>query len=187
MITALLAHIKTHLLTNNPATFANGYSGGRQYQDGKIVVYDEFEGTYVGLKDSESNYFYIRDLDEISFDLPTQRTTSCLEVKGTGNNRLVAWVRKANRDRLIEVLVNDLLTVDWKTLSTANKLRFSYIKIIAPTQVIIDPERIFKDETLSNDVRLPNKTVLVAIDFLMQFNYKSRIESCLNREICEPC
>lgn len=58
--------------------------------------------------------------------------------------------------------------------------------------MILDPEQIFKDETLgeNEDVKLAKGVTLVAIDFGVQFNYKTKNESitdCLDRDVCVAC
>lgn len=192
MIDSLLNHIKQNLLTNNPKTFQKGYAGARQYQDGKIVIYDNYEGEYVGLQDTKSNYFYIRYLENFELDAAEEtRSISCRELTGTAPLRLVAWVNRANISKLCEVLLQDIMTTDFSTMSTADKKRFSDIKIFF-SGMVLDPEQIFKDETggENEDVKLAKEVVLVAIDFGIQFNYKTKDESitdCLDRNVCVGC
>lgn len=192
MIDAILSHIKSNILTNNPKTFSKGYSGARQYQDGKVVVYDNYEGEYAGLQDTKYNYFYIRYLENFELDAADDsRSISCKELTGTAPVRLVAWVYRANVGKLCEVLLQDIMQTDFDTMTAADRKRFSDIKLFF-TQMILDPEQIFKDETLGEDedVKLAKEAVLVAIDFGVQFNYKVKDESitdCLDRDICVGC
>lgn len=191
MIDALLTHIKDNILTNNPNTIVKGYSGARQYQDGKIVIYDSYEGEYVGLQDTKNNYFYIRYLGDMELDAAESRTTSCQEMTGTAPLRLVAWVYNADAGKLSEVLLSDIMNVDFTTLSQINKQRFSSIQLFF-SGIIYDPEEIFKQETNleDEDVRLVKNVTLIAIDFGIKFNYKLKgndISTCLDRDFCTGC
>lgn len=194
MIDALLNHIRLHIAAQNPLTFLSSFSGARQYQDGKVVIYnsadniDNYEGEYVGLSDSFGNYFYIRYLDEIDLDIVAddQRTVSCKELAGIGNFRLVAWVKNGDLGRLQEVLLNDLMEVDFTTLSATDKQRFSDIKMMTPFSILSDFEEIWKLEVEpedEKDIKMVDNITLTAIDFGLNFNYRA-IEACLNRNIC---
>lgn len=191
MLQSLLTHIKENLLTLNPNTFQKGYAGARQYQDGKIVVYENSEGSYVGLKDNENNYFYIRYLNSIDIDIAPadNRSTSCTELQGTAPIRLVAWVKNANLQKLIEVLLNDISSTDFTTMSAADRETFSGIQL-AWNQILTDPEQIFKEETDNDnneDVRGAKGVTLIAIDFSIVFNYKMKKDDCIDRDICVGC
>lgn len=197
MLQSVLDHIKTNILTLNPKTFNKGYAGARQYQDGKIVVYDNSEGTYVGLKDTEYNYFYIRYLEDFEIDVAPDdsRSTSCNELQGVSNLRLVASVKNANFNKLVEVLLNDITSTDFTTMTTANRETFSDINIFF-SAIQPDPEQIYKDEVqpqeLENQseddqVRLTKGVTLVAIDFGIRFNYKMKSNDCIDRDICVGC
>lgn len=191
MLQSLLTHIKENLLTLNPNTFQKGYAGARQYQDGKIVIYENSEGKYVGLKDNDNNYFYIRYLNTIDIDIAPSddRTTSCTELQGTAAVRLVAWVKRADFTKLIEVLLNDIASTDFSTMSAANRETFSDIKL-AWNQILTDPEQIYKEETGNDDpeeVRGAKDVTLIAIDFGILFNYKMKANDCIDRDICVGC
>lgn len=189
MLQSVLEVIKTNILTLNPNTFQIGYVGARQYQDGKVVIYDTGEGEYVGLKDTEYNYFYIRYLGDYELDAAdSQRGTSCFEVTGVANLRLVAWVRNGDFSKLVEVLINDIQSSDFSTMTQANKNRFSDLQLFF-TGVQPDPEQIFKDEvgTEENDVRLVKGVTLAAVDFGIRFNYKTKTGDCIDRDICVGC
>lgn len=189
MIDALLSHIKTNILTLNPATFIKGYSGARQYQDGKIVIYDNYEGEYVGLQDTKNNYFYIRYLNELELDAASdQRGTSCFELTGQAPVRLVAWVYKGVLGKLAEVLIQDIQSTDFTTLSATDKERFSGIKIFY-SGLVTDPEQIYKDEVVAEDnqVKLAKGVTLLAVDFGITFNYKAKKSDCIDRDICSGC
>ena len=189
MLTSVLSHIKQNILTLNPNTFQKGYSGARQYQDGKIVIYDTGEGDYVGLKDTEYNYFYIRYLDEFPLDAADSgRGTSCFELTGTPNFRLVAWVKNGNLGKLIEVLLNDIQSTDFGTMTQAQRDRFSDLQIFF-SSVQPDPEEVFKQEVEAEneEVRLTKNVTLVAIDFGIRFNYKIKSNDCIDRDICVGC
>lgn len=190
MLQSVLEVIKTNILTLNPNTFQKGYVGARQYQDGKVVIYDTGEGDYVGLKDTEYNYFYIRYLDNYELDAAdTQRGTSCFEITGTANLRLVASVNNGDFSKLVEVLINDIQSSDFTTLSAANKKKFSDLQIFF-TAVQPDPEQIYKDEVGTDeneDVMLKKNVTLAAIDFGIRFNYKSKTGDCIDRDICVGC
>lgn len=190
MVESLLTHIKDYLITKNPNTFQNGFAGGRLYADGKVIKYTDGEGEYIGLGDTFSNYFYIRFLDEISFDIvsETERTVSCRELEALGNFRLVAWVAHGDLGKLTEVLLTDLMNVNFDTLPDVNKLRFSNINMVTPFQVMSDFEQIYKDETSQDEnIRAVDNVTLVAIDFALQFNYRTLTEDCLDRNICDSC
>lgn len=191
MLQSLLTHIKANILTLNPKTFQSGYAGARQYQDGKIVTYDNSEGTYVGLKDNENNYFYIRYLNNIDIDIAPSdnRSTSCTELQGTAAVRLVAWVKNADFTKLVEVLLNDIASTDFTTMTAAERETFSGIQL-AWTQILTDPEQIWKEETGNDseeDVRGAKGLTLIAIDFSIVFNYKMKKDDCIDRDICVGC
>lgn len=190
MLQSVLDHIKENILTLNPNTFQKGYAGARQYQDGKIVIYDNGEGTYVGLKDNEFNYFYIRYVDETQIEQASNmRGTSCLELTATARMRLVAWVRNGDFNKLVTVLINDIQSTDFRTMTQVARDEFSEIKLdfyaIQP-----DFEQIYKDETgndNANDVKGVKNLALVAIDFGILFNYKAKANDCIDRDICVGC
>lgn len=190
MLQSVLDHIKTNILTLNPKTFQKGYAGARQYQDGKIVIYDNGEGTYVGLKDNEFNYFYIRYLEDFQIDAAdTQRSTSCFELTGTPNLRLVAWVRNGDFNKLVTVLINDIQSTDFTTMTQAQQDEFSDLQIFF-TAIQPDFEQIYKDETgndNASDVKGVKNLALVAIDFGILFNYKAKSNDCIDRDICVGC
>lgn len=192
MVSVLTEEIKDNILAKNPATFVKGYNLARIYQDGKVVIYTSGEGEYTGLKDTSFNYFYIRLKEETTTTEPADRTTSCLELELETSLRLVAWVNNANETKLQEVLVHDIITSDvYSGLSAANQRRVSKVYPITISEIIGDPERIFKEETLkeNKDVKLKKNVRLLAIDFTLRFNYKpyTHPDECLDRNICEPC
>lgn len=190
MVESLLTHIRDFLITKNPNTFQNGFAGGRLYADGKVIKYTDGEGDYEGLGDTFGNYFYIRFLDEISFDIvsETERTVSCRELEALGNFRLVAWVEHGDLGKLTEVLLTDLMNVDFNTLPDVDKDRFSNIKMVAPFQVVSDFEQIYKDETgQTEEIRAVDNVTLVVVDFGLQFNYRTLTDACLDRAICDSC
>lgn len=197
MLQSVLDHIKTNILTLNPKTFNKGYAGARQYQNGKIVIYDNSEGTYVGLKDNDANYFYIRYLDDFPIDVaPAEgRSTSCNELQGAPTFRLVAWVKNADFSKLVQVLLNDITSTDFTTMTTANRETFSDIGIFF-SAIQPDPEQIYKDEVQPQEtenqseddqVRGTKGVTLVAIDFGIRFNYKMKTDACIDRDICVGC
>lgn len=189
MLQPILDLIKTNLLTNNPKTFLNGYAGARQYDDGKIVVYDNNEGQYVGLQDAKSNFFYIRYRENIPLDVPPadNRSTSCAELEGSAPLRLVAWVKDADVTKLVQVLLNDVLATDFDDLATADRKVYSDINLFFE-RLELDPEEIYKEETGQAKVKgLVKGVVLVALDFGVTFNYKQVSDDCLDRNICERC
>lgn len=190
MVTPLIREIRDNVLSKNPNTFAKGYYDSRQYQDGKIVTYDEGEGEYVGLMDTKYNYFYIRFLDSEIIDQPIERTTSCKEQGVAVPLRLVAWVNKGDLTKLSEVLLHDIITTRF-TLSTDEKKRYSKFYPIIAQEIILDGERIFKEETLKpNDkVKAKKGVTLCAVDFTLRFNYKppQDVPNCIDRDICVPC
>lgn len=191
MIEALLVILKDHILAKNPSTFNQGFAGARQYQDGKIVIYDNFDGTYRGLSDTFANYFYIRYIsDPISVDVADERKTSCKEFQVNVPLRLVAWVNNGNVNKLAEILLHDIMDVDFSTLTTVDARRFTGEPlIVAPMDIQLDPEQIYKEETLleDEDVMLRKRGVLCSVDFGIQFNYRPYEDDatdCLDREIC---
>lgn len=190
MLTSVLEAIKENILSLNPKTFQKGYAGARQYQDGKVVIYDNSEGTYVGLKDNENNYFYIRYLGTTDIDIaPVEnRSTSCDELEGNAPIRLVAWVKNADFGKLVEVLLNDISSTDFSSMATTDRERFSDIAITY-SAIQPDPEQIYKDETLSENeqVQLAKGVTLVAIDFGIVFNYKMKRNDCIDRDVCVGC
>lgn len=188
MVEPVITLIKNKLLTSNPNTFQKGYSLGRKYQDGRVVIYTQGEGEYVGLQDTKSNYFYIRYLDEIPLTEPIQRGQSCPEIQGDVPLRLVAWVKNANQGKLIEVLIQDVMGTDFNTLSADDKKRFSDLRITY-NQIVTDGEQIFKDETNgeNEDVKQVKNVTLVALDFTLIFNYRIKSNTCVDRDICVGC
>lgn len=191
MLTSVLNHIRDNILNLNPNTFQKGYAGARQYQDGKVVIYDNSEGTYVGLKDNENNYFYIRYLGTTDIDIaPVEgRSTSCNELEGNAPIRIVAWVKNADFGKLVEVLLNDIASTDFTTMTAANRERFSDIRITY-SAIQPDPEQIYKDETLETEneqVKLAKGVTLVAIDFGILFHYKMKADDCIGRDVCVGC
>lgn len=191
MLQPVLTAIKENILTLNPKTFQKGYAGARQYQDGKIVIYENSEGTYVGLKDNEYNYFYIRYLGNIDIDIAQadNRSTSCNEIQGVALLRLVAWVRNGDFNKLVEVLLNDITSTDFSTMAAADLDTFSGLQILF-NQIQPDGEQIYKDETLETEndrVQLAKDVTLVAIDFGIQFTYKMKTNACIDRDICVGC
>lgn len=192
MLESVLEQVKTNILTLNPKTFQKGYAGARQYQDGKIVIYDNSEGTYAGLKDTEYNYFYIRYLGNIPIDIAPEdsRTTSCNELEGVAELRLVAWVHKGDFSKLVEVLLNDITSTDFSQMSATAREKFSGYPKIGFNLIEADPEQIYKDETgdtEENKVRLAKDVTLVAIDFSITFTYKMKADACIDRNICVGC
>lgn len=191
MLQSVLDHIKENILTLNPKTFQKGYAGARQYQDGKIVIYESGEGSYVGLKDNDANYFYIRYIGDFDLDAinPENRSTSCFEATGVANLRLVAWVRNGDFNKLVTVLINDIQSTDFSTMTQAAQDEFSDLAIFF-TAIRPDFEQIYKDETgndNANDVKGVKNLALVAIDFGIQFNYKAKSNDCIDRDICVGC
>lgn len=180
VIDILLTQIKDNILTNNPKTFVKGYAGARQYQDGKVVIYDNNEGTYVGLQDTKYNYFYIRYSGKIDVDAAENQSTSCKELTGKAPLKLIAWVNNADLNKLCDVLIQDIMQTEFTSG------RFSDIKIYFEGMEL-DPETIFKEETQSDDVRLAKGVTLVSIDFGIQFNYKTMSDDCIDRDICVGC
>ncbi len=194
MIDALLNHIRLYIIGKNPLTFLKSFSGARQYINGKVIIYnsadnvDNYEGDYVGLSDSFGNYFYIRYLDEVETDLVSedQRTVACNEQGGFASLRLVAWVKNGDIGRLQEVLLTDLKQVDFNTLSSTDKQRFSDIKQPITGNIMTDFEQIYIEEVEpeeDNEIKLVDNVTLTAIDFTLNFNYRA-IEACINRNIC---
>lgn len=188
MLQPILNLIKSDLLTKNPKTFVKGYAGARQYDDGKIVIYDNFEGEFVGLQDTKNNYFYIRYRGKIDLDATDSesRSSSCYELTGTAPLRLVAWVYNADVSKLTQVLLNDVLSVDFDNLATADKKKFSDINLFFEG-LELDPEQIFKEETGKEEIELVKNVVLVALDLGVQFNYKQLSDDCIDRNICDVC
>lgn len=191
MLQSALDHIKENILTSNPKTFSKGYAGARQYQDGKIVIYDNSEGEYVGLKDTDYNYFYIRYLDEIDIDIAPEgeRSSSCDELQGVATLRLVAWVNNGDLGKLTEALLHDIMATDFETMSASAKERFSDLKFLF-NNIQFDPEQIYKDETGNTDneeVKLKKGVTLMAIDFGITFNYQLKSDACIDRDICMGC
>lgn len=192
MLDSVLSHIKAGILDQNPTTFQKGYAGARQYQDGKVVIYDNSEGQYVGLKDNESNYFYIRYLGDIDIDIaPTDnRSTSCDEIEGTAGVRLVAWVKRGDFSKLLEVLLHDIMATDFDGMDAADKEAFAGLPSLFFTRIVSDPEQIYKEETLTdenNNVKVAKGVTLVAIDFGVRFNYKVKANGCIDRNVCVEC
>lgn len=195
MLQPALEHLRDNLLTQNPNTFQKGYAGARQYQDGKIVIYDRAisaanpEGTYVGLSDNFGNYFYIRYNGKINIDTAEKRSTSCTELTGTAPLRVVAWVRNGDLSKLMEVVLHDIMATDFKTMSAADRETIIDPKLFFDS-IELDPEQIFKDETgneENQDVQLIKGVTLLAIDFGIQFNYKLKADACIDRDICVGC
>lgn len=186
MLQPILELIKTNILTNNPKTFVKGYAGARQNDEGKVIIYENNEGQYVGLQDSKNNFFYIRYRGEIPLDAPDSRSTSCAEIQGDAPLRLVAYVLYADIEKLSHVLINDILSTDFDTLAAADKKKYSDIAVFFES-IQLDREEIFKDETLQGEIQLVKEAVMVAVDFGIRFNYKQISDDCLDRNICERC
>lgn len=190
MTDAILTLLKDHILTNNPNTFQKGFSGARQYDDGKVVIYDTGEGEYVGLQDIKANYFYIRYLDTIGFTDPENVDFSCFEVGGNEPLRLVAWVKNANFGKLAEVLMQDIMSLDFDTLSATDKERFADLRF---EFVAMEPdfEEIYKAETGKEEIDKGlgslKKVTLIAIDFNLIFNYQIKSSTCVDRDVCSGC
>lgn len=191
MLQPVLDHIKENIRTLNPNTFQAWYAGARQKQDGKVVIVENSEDKYVGLKDTEFNYFYIRYRDEIDIDVAPSdnRSTSCFELEGNAPLRLVAWVKNASYQKLTEVLLNDITSTDFNTMTTANRKIFSGFKFEF-NSIILDGEKIYKEETgdpNNDNVTLEKGVTLIAIDFGLIFNYKMKNETCIDRDVCVGC
>lgn len=190
MIDTVLKHIRNNIITLNAATFARGYYGARQYQDGRVMVYDSGEGEYVGLQDSKGNFFYIRYFDDIELDAASDsRSVSGFELTGNAPLRLVAWVRNGNVDKLMAVLLHDIQATDFSTMPDSDKRRFAGEPRIFFSGVITDAERIFKEETLrqDEDIKLLKNITIIAIDFGVIFNFKLNKDACVERDICSGC
>lgn len=190
MLQPVLTILKNYILEKNPKTFVKGYAGARQYDSGKIVIYDAFEGEFAGLQDTKNNYFYIRYKDNITLDIAEERSTSCTELEGVSPFRLVAWVYNADIEKLTQALLNDIMMVDFfSELSTTDKKKYTDLAVLFES-IELDPEEIYKEETGvtdSNKIKLVKNAVLVAIDFGIKFNYKSLGDDCIDRNICDSC
>lgn len=181
MIGVVLNTLKTTLLTNNPNTFSTGFAGARQLEDGKIIIDENGEFKYVGLGDTNANFFYIRFLDDIEPTPSDVKIAACVSWDMEIPLRLVAWVSNANEDKLLNVLLNDLYS--GKIYATG----YGKIQVFTPTSILFDREKIYREETNQDEIHLAKNVSLIAIDFRIMYKYTLKNSDCLDREVCVPC
>lgn len=185
MIAPLMQKLRDDFLTRNPNTFLSGYYAARQLQDGKIILTDNQGEEYAGLQDTKGNYFYLRYNDVgIDFSEPDieKKGTSCYAYEVSAPVRLVMWVANGDLDKMLEVAVNDMVSIDLDEVTG-----YDYISKPTLTEAILDPEEIFKQETLLEDarVRLQKGVTLLALDFDITFVNRIEVDSdCLDRDLC---
>lgn len=179
MIDNVLTVIETAIRGANP-TYVSSFVGGRLVQDGKIIKYQNREGEYQGLSDTNGNYFYIRYDGLINANLApdTHKMTSCLVTEFTVPVKLVSWVNDGNNDKIAMALLYDLNGIKPKING------YSYISSPVIRTVEMDREAIIKAETKSELVeRIPQGLSLVAIQFGITVMPSFRAD-CIDRDFC---
>jgi len=169
----ILVEIKDLIKSALPL-FDEGYAYCRQDSDKGLVATVGNDREYVGINDTEGDYFYIRTTNISS--VPTKSKTDCnVAMSGKMPCSLVAVVKEADEFKLTDAIINILL----KT------------KVIDVRTTWIDPVAIIKEEFkgLSAEVinsansKIGNRTI-VRIDFDLTRNFETH--NC-TYEICKAC
>ena len=175
MIGTYLTTIGNHIDTQNPDLFANHFDNAIKKAD-KLLTTELGEYKFSGIQDTKGNFFYTRLDGDITFADNDELYTSCSQKTATASVVLVCWAVRADAEKLLTVLCNDLRTVDW-----------SGTQVPAPVEITAmsyDYEAIWTGE-LSQDPRKIKDITLVKVEFdLMYYSIATDATGCIDRDVC---
>lgn len=172
---------KVGLSVSNANSIYNTYFiGGRLFDNGEVVFYQNGEGEYQGLADTNANYFYIRYRGEAdSFEAPIElRRSSCSANAISVPLRLVSWIYNADSDKVAKALYYDLNGLSpWAS-------GYDWISPITIDSVQLDFEEVYKEETDKPEVdKMIKNLSLLYIDFTIEC-IPSTDANCVDRDFC---
>lgn len=178
MINDILHELGEHVAAKNPA-YNKHFTGAIQLTEGEVVKFIDGEGEYQGLSDTNANYFYVRYAGDIRVtEVSTEdMIKACNEQSYTAQLRLVSWVNGGNSDKIAKAISFDLLSFK------PEGLPYYDIEPINVSNIIMEPEKVYLQETKKSKPDGIHRLSLVAIDFTISYRPYLK-ESCVDRNFC---
>lgn len=173
----ILEAVKT-VLMDNIGVFDKGYAYARLDSSKGLVATAGNNAKYVGINDTEGNYFYIRVPEKISSNVSKNNLTDCgSTLLQKYPCSLVAVVTEADEFELTDAIVNEL------TKATRGNIEVKAIWI-DPISIINEEFKGMDKKSIEAAKARVGERIIVRVDFdvIRLFN----THSCAYN-ICKPC